>query len=319
MNIFGTVLTYYAPSCNYRGESAENRTVIQKITDGRFEYAIISPEALRNALRETLCAFGLPSNRKRLNDEEQLAVKFEDYPDEDRYVDDFFFGWMVAKGGADRKKILDELKSKKRNISKFRFKRDSIVRMNMAKALEPYRHNTVFTQSPLHVDSPWKNADKSQLLHRETSLTAFQYPFAFSVTDCKPKPHWARALLRAIGELNNASGNHARSYFEMAPASIMIRLTKQLVGGYDTYGFRVKEDRLHKEEKLHLFPEVVDGILEGDYPGSEFYLGGKLVKDMDEDTTVALKKAGAALCRSPQRLLEVVSEKAFPNAGKEGA
>ena len=46
MNLFGTVLTYGAPSANYRGESAENRAVIQKISIGRFEYAIISPEAI---------------------------------------------------------------------------------------------------------------------------------------------------------------------------------------------------------------------------------------------------------------------------------
>ncbi len=48
-NLFATVLTYAAPSSNYRGESEENRTIIQKVTDGRHEYAIISPEAMRNA------------------------------------------------------------------------------------------------------------------------------------------------------------------------------------------------------------------------------------------------------------------------------
>ncbi|MFQ5729712.1 MAG: type I-B CRISPR-associated protein Cas7/Cst2/DevR, partial [Waddliaceae bacterium] len=47
MNIFATVLTYPAPSANYRGESEENRSVIQKVTYGRFEYPIISPEAMR--------------------------------------------------------------------------------------------------------------------------------------------------------------------------------------------------------------------------------------------------------------------------------
>ena len=60
MNLFATVLTYPAPSANYRGESEENRSVIQKITYGRFEYPIISPEAMRNALRETLASYGLP-------------------------------------------------------------------------------------------------------------------------------------------------------------------------------------------------------------------------------------------------------------------
>ena len=34
MQLFGTVLTYTAPTANYRGESELNRTVIQKITDG---------------------------------------------------------------------------------------------------------------------------------------------------------------------------------------------------------------------------------------------------------------------------------------------
>src|ERR1700733_790939 len=98
MNLFATVLTYTAPSANYRGESELNRTVIQKVTDGRFDYPIISPEAMRNALREILAGEGykLPSNRERLPDEDQLAVKFADYPDPERYVDDFIFGYLVA-------------------------------------------------------------------------------------------------------------------------------------------------------------------------------------------------------------------------------
>src|SRR5437764_10847436 len=91
MNLFATVLTYPAPSANYRGESELNRTVIQKVTDGRFDYAIISPEAMRNALRETLAGYGLPCNRERLEpraggaaaegekeEKQQLAVRFKD-------------------------------------------------------------------------------------------------------------------------------------------------------------------------------------------------------------------------------------------------
>ena len=94
MNLFATVLTHAAPSANYRGESAENRAVIQKITKDRFEYAIISPEAIRNALREGLRALGLPCNRERLEDEEQLAVQFTTFPDAEKWADDFFMaGW----------------------------------------------------------------------------------------------------------------------------------------------------------------------------------------------------------------------------------
>src|SRR3954453_19826459 len=110
MNLFATVLTYPAPSANYRGESELNRTVIQKVTDGRFDYPIISPEAMRNALREILAGkYKLPCNRERLPDEEQLAVKFTDYPNPDKYADDFLFGYLVAASGKERKEILGKV------------------------------------------------------------------------------------------------------------------------------------------------------------------------------------------------------------------
>jgi len=304
MNLFATVLTYAAPSANYRGESAENRAVIQKIAIGRFEYPVISPEAMRNALRESLADLNLPCNRQRLHDEEQLAVKFQDYPDADRFADDFFMGWLIAATGNERKKHLEELKKRGRNLQTFTFKHDSILRMNLAIALEPYRYDSVFTQSPLNIDSPWQNAATSQLLHRELVYTPFQYPFALNLDDCREKPEWTKTLLKAVGQLNNAAGNHARSYFEMAPASLVTRLTPQLVAGYSTYGFQIKDDR-------HLFPEVVDGILQGDYPGEEFYLGGKLVKDLEEATAASLQEKGVTLDRSPQRLLELIGERAF--------
>ena len=309
MNLFATVLTYPAPSANYRGESEENRSVIQKITYGRFEYPIISPESIRNALRETLAKLGLPRNRTRLTDEDQLAVKFADYPDPDKYADDFFFGYLVAASGADRAKIRGKIKESGRDESSFRFRRDSVFRMNLARGVEPFRNNAVFTQSPLtSADSPWQNAKTSALLHRETALTAFQYPFALNLDDCKAKPEWTRTLLRAIGELNDVAGNHARSYFEMAPASIILRLTGQLVAGYDTYGFTATGD----------FPEVVEGIRleDGDYPGGEFYLGGKIVKDMEPDRVEALRGKGVTLDRDPRKLLATVGERAFPARAK---
>jgi len=319
MNIFATVLTYPAPSANYRGESEENRSVIQKVTYGRFEYPIISPEAMRNALRETLFMYGLPCNRKRLHNEEQLAVRFEDYPFPEKFADDFFFGYLVADRGQIPDKVIKD--------RDFQFKRDSVLRMNLAKALEPYRHDALFTQSPLTIKnekSPWQNATTSALLHRETVVTAFQYPFALNLIDCglddKGKPadgakasdgkayqskgeqqkDWLRHLLRAISELNDVAGNHARSYFEMAPASIIIRLTDSLVAGYETYGFKPDGG----------FPEVVDGVLHGDYPGNEFYLGGQIVKNvLNHDSNKNLKAKGVNLFRMANESLSAVVRK----------
>lgn len=309
MNLFATILTYPAPSANYRGESELNRTIIQKITDGRFDYPIISPEAMRNALREILKGYALPCNRERLHDEEQLAVRFEDYPNPDEYADDFLFGYLVAASASDRKKILEAIAKKrdKKATERFTFKRDSVLRMNLAKALDPYRFNSVFTQSPLSAkDSAYKNSETSALLHRETTHTAFQYPFALNGNDCKTKPDWVKALLKAIGELSNVAGNHARSYYEMAPASIVVRLSKQLVAGYQTYGF-VKNDKTGKYE----FPEVIEGLLresDPDYPGEEFFIGGRIVKEMNDASLATLVSRKVTLERDPRKLIQTVAD-----------
>ena len=215
MNLFATVLTHPAPTANYRGESELNRTVIQKITDGRYEYPIISPEAMRNALREILASQGLPSNRKRIHpiagegdEKQQLAVSYKDLPDPSRYIDDFIFGYLLAVKGDELKRI-----GKERGKD-FPLKRDSVLRMNLAKGLEPYRHVTVFTQSPQFKDNAWKvggeGGTNSSLLHRETADTAFQYPVALNGGDFSEKPDWCRALVNALGDLSGVSGNHAQ-------------------------------------------------------------------------------------------------------------
>ena len=96
------------------------------------------------------------------------------------------------------------------------------------------------------------------------------------------------------------AGNHARSYFEMAPASIIIRLTDSLVAGYETYGFKPDGG----------FPEVVDGVLHGDYPGNEFYLGGQIVKNvLNHDSNKNLKAKGVNLFRMANESLSAVVRK----------
>lgn len=290
-NLFATVLTHAAPSSNYRGESEENRTIIQKITKGGLEYPVISPESMRNALREILGQRGLPMNRRRLNNEKQLAVEFKAFPDADTYADDFLFGYLVA-----------DPKAVKANKDK-PAKRDSVLRMNLAVALQPYRHDATFHQSPLNAGkSPWQNASTSALLHREVAYTAFQYPFALNLGECAlgQGSSWAKTLLTSIGELSNVAGGHARSYFEMAPRSIVVRLTPCLVAGFDTYGFD-GEGRFRELSRVHA----------DDLPASEFWLGGDVVRTLNDAERQRLKGEGAHLYDNPQRLLGDLAEAAF--------
>jgi CRISPR-associated protein Cst2 len=287
-NLFCTILTHAAPSSNYRGESEENRTIIQKITKGDHEYAVVSPESMRNALRDILASRDLPTNRTRLLDEDQLAVEFKDFPNADAFADDFLFGYLVA----DNK----EMKKQKRPA-----KRDSVLRMNIAVALSPYRFDATFHQSPMNAGkSPWKNAPGSALLHREVSHTAYLYPFAHNLNDCAAKPDWTKALLAAIGELSNVAGGHARSYFEMAPRSLVARLTPSLVCGFDTYGFDAGGG----------FAELAR-VRKDDLPGTEFVLAGALARDMKSEERARLEGEGVRFFDSPQAALRELARDGF--------
>lgn len=290
LNLFATVLTHAAPSSNYRGESEENRVVLQKISRRGHEYTVISPESMRNALREILAKKGLPMNRRRLHNTEQLAVEFRAFPDPVDYADDFLFGFMVADPKAIRE-----------NPGK-PCKRDSVLRMNMAVALSPYRFEATFHQSPLNAGgSPWKNSTTSALLHREVAHTAYQYPFALALGDCRAGegPQWARALLEAIGELSDVAGGHARSYFEMAPRSIVARLSRSLVAGFDTYGF---------DEQGGF--AALKRINRDDLPGAEFWVGGELSRSLPDEERERLKGEGVTLHDNPQQLLRMIADRA---------
>jgi len=160
----------------------------------------------------------------------------------------------------------------------------------------PYRFNAVFHQSPLNADpSPWKNSKTSALIHREIIHTAYQYPFALSSQDCRKQPDWTKALLKSIGQLSNVAGGHARSYFEMSPKSIVVRLTSNLVAGFDTYGFDEMGDFLELER-----------INENDLPAEEFWIGGELARNMLDAEKEDLK--GVHFFDNPQTLLEKVGE-----------
>jgi len=285
-NLFATVLTHPAPSSNYRGESEENRTVLQKIAKGKQEFTIISPESMRNALREMLLKAELPCNRTRLHDQDQLAVEFKEFPNAEKYADDFLFGFMVADNEAIKKnKGLPP-------------KRDSVLRMNLGVALTPYRFDATFHQSPLNAGaSPWKNSSNSALLHREISHTAYQYPFALAHSDCKAKPEWTKALLSAIAQLSDVAGGHARSYYEMAPKSVIARLTPNLVAGYNTYGFDEAGDFLD-----------LSRLNEDDLPACEFWIGGEIARTMDAIKRKTLTDAGAKFYDNPQKILAEIAE-----------
>lgn len=286
-NLFATILTYPAPSSNYRGESEESRTVIQKINKAGKDHAVISSDSLRNGLREMLAQMGFPCNRRRLHDERQLAVEYASFPDASKYIDDFFFGFMVVDKEAVAKHPTKVPK------------RVGVLRMNMAVATSPYRHDTIFHHSPMNAgQSSWKNANKSALLHRETTYTSYQYTFALSGEDCKQANlQWVKGLLRAIGQLTGVAGGHSRSFYEMAPASLVVRLTPSLIAGFNTYGFNEGGEFLE-----------LNRIAADDLPGNEFWLAGELVRKLGTQERQLLEAQQVRLRANPQKLLTEIAD-----------
>ena len=289
LNLFATALSHAAPSSNYRGESEENRAVLQKIRKGGQSYTVISPEAMRSALREILRTYGLPLNRSRAPREEQLTVVYQDYPDAERFADDFLFGFMVA----DR----EAMAAHRDRPSK----RDSILRMNFARACTPFPFDVTCHQAPRQVGA--RDQGKASLFYREVVDTAYQYPFALATADCLGGPDgpvWAQALLKAIGELSRVAGGHARSSFEMAPRSLVVRLTPSLTAGFDTYGF----------DEAGGFADLAR-LNAHDLPGPEFWIGGALARELPPRERERLSQEGALLFDSPQMLLAELGKAAF--------
>jgi len=294
-NLFATVMTHSAPSANYRGESEDNRQVIQKITIGDLDYPIISSEAIRNALREIL-AESVPCNRRRLHHEEQLAVEYQEFPNPDKYADDYLFGYLVADP-----KAIKEYRGRPA-------KRDSVLRVNIAVALAPYRYNTIFHQSPRHSgESPFRNSNRTALIHQEVAHTSYQYPLALPGRECRERPEWTRALLRAIGELSRVAGGQARSLYDLGPASIVARLTPRLVSGYDTYGFTI--DGTFRPLK-RIGPD--------DLPGNEFWVGGEIVRTMEATERERLENCGVRMMANPERLIAALTESFLGSTEENG-
>jgi CRISPR-associated protein Cst2 len=85
----------------------------------------------------------------------------------------------------------------------------------------------------------------------------------------------------------------------MAPKSIVVRLSRSLVAGYNTYGF----------DEAGGFADLAR-IHDKDLPGREFWLGGELVRALGVDERERLKKEGVHLFENSQRLLADVAKMA---------
>ncbi|MGI9105909.1 MAG: type I-B CRISPR-associated protein Cas7/Cst2/DevR [Pyrinomonadaceae bacterium] len=317
-SIYGCVLTNVAPASNYRGETVGTRNVLQKLVLPSKElHTIVSAEAIRNRLREML-RDDLPKNINRsriINSEsDQLTVKFNDLPNRNKFADDMLFGFLM----------IDRSKKEKVKTGETEKQGDSMLRVNYALSIDSFPHhfNKTMHQSPVASnDSAYKNAGSSVPIEREVHVTAFQYPFGINLNDLrllpkwdekdevatKEKKRWIALLLRAIGELNNVGGGHARTMYPFAPVSIVLRLTHRRAPEFDLYGFKTNVEESQKE--------LIESLKNGLLPAKEFYIGGKIVRENEVlRETLAARKNGEH--KNPEKLGKIVNVHPFETSAE---
>ena len=285
LNLFATILTYAAPSANHHNKGDDTNKTLQTISKQGRDYAVISPYAIRDALRRILHEEGLPCNRTRVKTAGAPQVEYQAFPNAELYADDFLFGFCVT----DRTAIA--------NNPELTPKRDTIFRNNMAVGLSS-NINVHLQIAPRNTDSsPWNNISETTPIYRQVSYTAYQYPFALSRLDCNSKPEWTKALIQAIAELSEVGGGKGISYIQMSPRSILARLTSCRVPNYDTYGFN--EEGEFKE---------LNRLVDNELPANEFWLGGEIVRQMPPEVKQQLETNEAHLHNNPQTLLDEISQ-----------
>ena len=168
LHLFATILTYAAPSANHHNKGDDNNKILQTISKQGRDYPVISPYAIRDALRRILIEEGVPCNRTRVKTDGAPMVEYKAFPNAEEYADDFLFGFCVT----DRTAIANNP-----NLSP---KRDSIFRNNMAVGLSS-NINVHLQLAPRNTEnSPWNNISETTPIYRQVSYTAYQYPFALS-------------------------------------------------------------------------------------------------------------------------------------------
>jgi CRISPR-associated protein Cst2 len=311
-NIFGTVLTEVMPASNYRGDTEDNRSILQKLRYPDGDHTVFSAEAIRNRLRDMLSEDGQDCNRSRAKNEKELTVRYKEYPNPLKYADDKLFGFLAVNKRKDIEAAQKKLKEAKDSLKKEKdkakraplekdvndrqkevdallefpdFQGDSVLRVNYAVSLDafPQRSRQTMHQSP-KIQGAFSNADSSALIYREVHVSAYQYPFGLNINDLVAKDKkgdidqeltntwkkWGAYLLKAIGELNGVAGNHARTMFPFAPASIVLRLTSRRTPDFDLYGFSNGHS------------ELLDALEKQRLPREDFFIGGRIARETDD-------------------------------------
>ena len=294
-NLHGTVVTAQATFASYGGEKECSRSTIQTLEINDSLHSVISGVSIRNAMREKLEG---EKNRERINDGEKgPEVLYKSIPNPNKFPDDDLCGWLLLCASKEVKAEME-----KENIS---IKKLSPIRVNCGISHSRYNNEALLHQSP-HTIFVTKNGEKiendkqASVLHQEALVTVMEYIFSINISDLNVHDNIYNLLRNGIINIGHVGGNSARYLYSFYPATILLCLTELSTPNYTQYAFSQKEVGIDKIKYL---------ILNGDFDGKKFFIGGDYVYRMDEKERKSLADKGVSLFNLSEQAVEEVCKR----------
>ena len=275
-HLFGIVCTLHGPAANNRGETDGNVTSLQKLLWNGRVHTTVSAEAIRFAIRQTWQSLAEPVNRHWDEGPRQhVWLDPEFVQGAASFIDDDLLGFMSAKA------------SKQEGTKGETKVRRSRLELTRAVSLTPWAGDITFNAASIGA-TPSAQMKGANPVPYGTEVHATRYQFGFALTpEALKVPGRAVAAVRAITDLHDVAGNHARFLYDFSPASIVFRWTDDFAPRM-LYGFDCSA-----EGEVGL-ARVVRSVEAGDIAAAELIVGGEIA---DTSDAARLQAAGATVTK----------------------
>ncbi|MDJ0742542.1 MAG: hypothetical protein QNJ32_04165 [Xenococcaceae cyanobacterium MO_167.B27] len=289
-HLYGNIMTFYGVAANNRAENQGNITTLQKILWKGETHTKVSAEAIRWAIRYYWQQAGYPVNRvwnDDLPNEENPNWQNRNYNSLD-FIDDDLLGFFEAESAKKETKENNQQNSetqeststttKKKRKKKTKPKgtvTDRRGRLDVTRAIStiPYDGRATFS-------SKSGKKDRTSIYGTEFHGTRYQFGLGITPDYCKDKSR-ILPLLDSLVSIHRVGGNHGRFLFDFAPESIILRWTHDFAPRF-LYCF--EEDEMGEVS----VPELLRQIKIGDLDPKEFWIGGKIVEQIQDSDYEAI-------------------------------
>lgn len=307
--IHGCFVTKRQLSSNCMDDTEGNRTNMKKCNDGNHVFTLISAPSVKMSMRKEGQRKGYKVNRKW--DEALMINKFDDaeHINFQEYIDDVWFGFMVAKAAAEENEpepeveVEDDKKKRKKNSKPKGTceKRRGIVSFNWAKSLVPFT-----TPKPCFmVASPGASAasktDTNPLpWSREMHNTEYQMPFTYDTGD-PLAIKFIPTFLDLLVSIPSVGGGNANNKYYFNPESIIFRYTDEACSKIN-YIFNLSQnDEVVADELVRL-------IKAKDIKPEEIFIGGKIAQNEELKSLIPSDNLSDGILECKDKFVEVLSK-----------